>query len=448
MRYHAPYGSTDPDAPYVDRDTPGAVRGSVPPAAAIEVPQREIVDFIVKSGQTPDDPLQLANAVQSGKVNYAAAGGSANALTATLSPVPSGYAAGLFVRVKAASTNTGAVTINLNGLGAKNIIYPDGTPLKPFDIASGSIMEMVYDGTSFQLVSKTTRVIYADLTKTVAASGGDFTSIAAAMDWLSLWRIAPGAVVTIQVAAGVYPLSAVSLDHPDGGQIIIAGTMIGTAPVYADFTLTGASVPQRASDNGINLAMVRAKYGTEFQVPSDFLGVSVSGGGGAVTLKDALLTGTTGSTPIDVASGGLGLQNVAVYGGQTNIKVALLGFISASDCWSFGAEAAGWAAFVQSTIFGSGLNAFSNGDHGFYIVGNSALDVGAVSRANTNGQYGFLIDAGVMSAVSTSASTNGLADTRAQNNARVTMLSGNSNSPGSTSPAVNTLGNANSYIAN
>lgn len=64
MKYYPPYGSNDPDAPYIDKDVPGAVRGSAIPAKAVEKPQREIVDVILKAGLLPDDPLQLWEALQ------------------------------------------------------------------------------------------------------------------------------------------------------------------------------------------------------------------------------------------------------------------------------------------------------------------------------------------------------------------------------------------------
>lgn len=55
MEYQAPFGSTDPDAPYVDRNTPGAVAGSKVPAAAIEDPQRELDYLIAQAGITPSE---------------------------------------------------------------------------------------------------------------------------------------------------------------------------------------------------------------------------------------------------------------------------------------------------------------------------------------------------------------------------------------------------------
>lgn len=79
MKYNQPYGSTDPNAPYVDRNTPGAVAGSRVPAAAIEHPQREIMAVIAAAGIAPDpaDLTQLLQAIQ--KIIDAATGGAGDA---------------------------------------------------------------------------------------------------------------------------------------------------------------------------------------------------------------------------------------------------------------------------------------------------------------------------------------------------------------------------------
>lgn len=63
MKYHAPFGSDDPDADYVDRNVPGVPVGSKIPAAVPNWTQREIVDVITKAGLAPDDVLQLADAI-------------------------------------------------------------------------------------------------------------------------------------------------------------------------------------------------------------------------------------------------------------------------------------------------------------------------------------------------------------------------------------------------
>lgn len=96
---------------------------------------------------------KLAQDSQSGKWNYGDAGGTANALTLTLAPVPISYAAltGAPIRVKTgAAANTGAMTINVNGLGAKDITSIDGSAMGPGQVPAGSILLLVYDGVKFQ----------------------------------------------------------------------------------------------------------------------------------------------------------------------------------------------------------------------------------------------------------------------------------------------------------
>lgn len=77
MKYRQPYGVSDPDAPYVDRSTPGATSGSRPPGKAIEHTQREIVNAILSAGLTPDgnDVTQLAKAIDL-KIGQATGGGA------------------------------------------------------------------------------------------------------------------------------------------------------------------------------------------------------------------------------------------------------------------------------------------------------------------------------------------------------------------------------------
>ncbi len=66
MQYNPPFGSADPNGPYVDRSTPGATAGSRVPAKAIEHPQREIMAVIAAGGLTPSpgDLTQLLQAIQ------------------------------------------------------------------------------------------------------------------------------------------------------------------------------------------------------------------------------------------------------------------------------------------------------------------------------------------------------------------------------------------------
>lgn len=88
-----------------------------------------------------------------GALDYAADTGAANAYVVTLSPALTAHVTGMPVRFKAAHANTGASTININGLGAVAIKKYSNTALNAGDIALGQIVEIVYDGTYYQLIS-------------------------------------------------------------------------------------------------------------------------------------------------------------------------------------------------------------------------------------------------------------------------------------------------------
>lgn len=92
-------------------------------------------------------------ALRSQKLNWAGTfGGSANALTWTAAPAFPALSdlVGVPVVGISASANTGAVTINVNGLGAVALTWPDGTALVSGDIPAASMILVRYDGTAFR----------------------------------------------------------------------------------------------------------------------------------------------------------------------------------------------------------------------------------------------------------------------------------------------------------
>ncbi len=88
--------------------------------------------------------------------------GSANAYVFTSSPAIAAYSAGMTFRLKANFANTGSATLNVSGLGAKDIKKLDGaTALGSGDIANGQEFVVIYDGTNMQLVSPASSFIPA-----------------------------------------------------------------------------------------------------------------------------------------------------------------------------------------------------------------------------------------------------------------------------------------------
>lgn len=75
-----------------------------------------------------------------------------NTITATCAPAITAYAAGQFFTFVSAGANTGAVTLNINSLGAKAVTKEGTTALAAGEIASGAVVCVEYDGTRFQIV--------------------------------------------------------------------------------------------------------------------------------------------------------------------------------------------------------------------------------------------------------------------------------------------------------
>jgi hypothetical protein len=74
-------------------------------------------------------------------------------ITAAMVPALTAYAAGQMFYFVAAGDNTGAVTINIDSLGAKSVTRDGSTALVAGDITNGKVVVIVYDGTRFQLLN-------------------------------------------------------------------------------------------------------------------------------------------------------------------------------------------------------------------------------------------------------------------------------------------------------
>ena len=92
------------------------------------------------------------------------AGGTANALTGTAVVAPLAYQAGQRWKITAALANTGAMTLNVNGLGARAVTKFGGTALIAGDVVAGQVLVLEDDGVRFQMINATvpSGIPYAD----------------------------------------------------------------------------------------------------------------------------------------------------------------------------------------------------------------------------------------------------------------------------------------------
>ncbi|WP_182417151.1 phage tail protein [Bartonella sp. HY038] len=99
--------------------------------------------FIKVNGQYIE---KIALDSQSCKWNYAEAQGTANELTATLNPAPARYYDGMMVVITPKSTTSSKTpSINLNELGARNIVNPDGSVLAVGALKANTKILLVFD---------------------------------------------------------------------------------------------------------------------------------------------------------------------------------------------------------------------------------------------------------------------------------------------------------------
>ena len=105
--------------------------------------------------------------------------GSANTYALTLTPALTAYTAFVGVTVQINAANTGASTINVNGLGAKSIRDSKGVALTAGKLVLNGVYTLRYDGTNFILQGEggSGNALASDLLsgKTASVDAGDIT---------------------------------------------------------------------------------------------------------------------------------------------------------------------------------------------------------------------------------------------------------------------------------
>lgn len=138
----------------------------------------------VAAGTAADDAATLRQA-QSNAAAYATDSGSANTYVIAPSPAFSSLVTGMTVKFKAATANTGASTLNVNGLGAV-ALEAGGAALAADQIRPDQMIEATYDGTAFQMHMPAVGTGAYDLVRLdnsgalPALDGGNLTNVSAA----------------------------------------------------------------------------------------------------------------------------------------------------------------------------------------------------------------------------------------------------------------------------
>jgi len=224
--------------------------GQTTPTANIPMGNNKITGLAVGTAAT--DAANLSQ-VQSTTAKLITASGT-DTVTGTLSPTLTAYAAGQMFYWIAAGANTGAVTLNIDSLGAKAVTRDGSTALAAGDIRSGEVVVVVYDGTRFQVVSQVN-------------SGGDATfanvSITSALNVGGVATFTGNPVLSGGTANGVLYLNG-SKVATSGANLTYDGTTftsVGQINVKNDLLLSDATATQGRAYGDASGVVWRAESG-------------------------------------------------------------------------------------------------------------------------------------------------------------------------------------------
>ncbi len=151
----------------------------------------------------------------------------------TLSPVPSSLVTGMTVGFKAAASNVGAATLNVNGIGAKPILKGVSTALNDQDIVTSQLVGVVYDGANFILQTPSGTNASIPLYK-------NGTAVKDATDASTTQNIAHGLgriPKTATINATAFAVDATSCPFPVTSNTVYNGTTQSSVSSYATATL-------------------------------------------------------------------------------------------------------------------------------------------------------------------------------------------------------------------
>jgi hypothetical protein len=234
----------------------------------------------------------------------------------TMSPTLTAYAAGQLFYFIASGANTGAVTLNVDGLGAKAITRDGSTALAAGDINSGEIVVVIYDGTRFQMINAANSFgnttingtltvtgntgLQANVSVTSALSvGGTFAVTGAATLGSTLAVTGKSDLPTVSTASANAAVAVITDLSAAGASITSAnvGTAVVTTGTVTNLTATSASV---ASVNA-GVALLTTATVTNLTAT----GASIA----SANLGNAVISALT-LTGVSVASANVGVANI------------------------------------------------------------------------------------------------------------------------------------------
>jgi len=322
-----------------------------------------------------------------------------NTLTGLASPTLAAYVAGAQYSFIAQNTNTAAVTLDIDTLGAKSITKAGSVALSAGDIVAGALYQIAYDGTRFQLLTRTSTsqlVVGTTAQRPSSPTTGMvrmntdtknpewYDTVSA--QWLNFNQTSGYSVNYLVIAGGGGGGAGVNGAQPGGGGgaggLLSSSASFATGTAYTITVGSGGASGTVGSNSSISSLSITALGGGAGANSGAVGGNGGSGGGGV--LGFATGAGTTGQG----FAGGIGLSNGAggggggsATGGNATVANGGVGGAGASNSIS------GSAVTYAGGGGGGGGTTAGAGGAGGGAAGGTAT-VGANATANTGGGGG------------------------------------------------------------
>jgi hypothetical protein len=228
------------------------IDGSAPPADAAYLNSivSEVNGVITNTGQTPSvgtlTQLETAVSIYAAGGDFYTDSGAADAYVLSVvgsKRAPDAYFVGMTVRFDPGNVNTGASTINVATLGAKNIKLGDGaTNPAAGDIPADSEIQLTYDGTNFNITARALPPIVLAgelpvgsiyINKTVATNPGTLLGYGTWTAETDKFFVSRGATYVTTGGAATHSNSLAN-NGPHTHTVALASTVSGSETTHAE----------------------------------------------------------------------------------------------------------------------------------------------------------------------------------------------------------------------
>lgn len=292
-------------------------------------------------------------------------------------------------------------------------------------------------------------------------AGNPFDKLSSCLTWLAGYRIAPTAYVTIQMAAGTYVEPPITIAHPDGDLIQILGGSTATTVLQFPIDNPGLTITTQLFMLA-NLTLKGAKSGATTPTPWLYSGLRLVSS--VARVQNVTIDGFMGdgfdvdNSEVALQPGALTIQNCKYNGLNIGNFGVVRGFVGATPSTISAVNNAAVNVALDSGLLAADSVQTAGGNIGVAINGPAIVEVRLLGVDKCTNPASIQVTAGgVLSATGTGAAGNWWTWDVGGNQPQHFFASGYgfvnclgslaTNNSTNCTPAVNTLGNVQSWIA-